>query len=471
MAIHAEERFLADVGRRGERGKGRGERGEKRKVAVIGSGPAGLSCAYHLALKGHSVTVFEALPVAGGMMRVGIPDYRLPKDVLDKEIKAIEGLGVEIRTNMKLGDNLKISDLEDYDAVFIAVGLQKSRKLNIPGEDADGVIPGLDFLKRVNLGEEVEIGQKVAIIGGGNTAIDAARTCLRLGAEPIILYRRTRAEMPAIESEVEEAISEGVKMDFLTSPTSVLVENGRVSGLECIRMRLGEPDESGRPRPIPIEGSEFKIKVDTVITAIGQEADLSFLGSEERMIEVERGRIFINEAGATTKPGFFAGGDVATPFGTVAEAIGSGKRAAIAIDKYLRGEELSGFPPLDRPVRAFPKEVDPTVVSFDDLNPAYFEEIERMKIPQIPSEERVRTFSEVNLGFSEEEAIVEAERCFSCGTCNLCDTCLIFCSDVAIARVDEKGYEVNYDYCKGCGVCAEECPRYAISTIEEKRVS
>ncbi len=480
IAIHALERFLADWAARNENWGSKGESlvtPHLPSVAVIGSGPAGLSCAYHLARLGYPVTVFEALPVAGGMMRVGIPEYRLPREVLDREIADIEALGVEIKTNMRVGSDIKFPDLlEKYQALFIAVGLQKSRKLNIPGEEAKGVIHGLDFLKKVSLDQEAQIGPKVAVIGGGNTAIDAARTALRLGSEVTILYRRSRAEMPAIAEEVEEALAEGISIRYLVAPTRILAEDGCVSRLECIEMRLGEPDESGRRRPIPVEGSEFTIEVDTVIPAIAQEADLSFL---QPSVEVERGRIVIDQAGLTTEGRVFAGGDVATPFGTVAHAIGSGKRAALAIDRYLKGEELSDFPPLGEAVYASPRDIDPTIVRFKDLNLAYFEEMRQSEQPQAPVEERVRGFREVNLGFEEEQARAEAERCFSCGNCNLCDTCLTFCPDVAIARLvpppypmplarlDGAGYRVNYDYCKGCGICAEECPRFAISMEEE----
>ncbi|MGA9350341.1 MAG: NAD(P)-binding protein [Anaerolineae bacterium] len=512
IAIHTLERFLADYAMSNEVTSQRVNESLVTRspslgtAAVIGSGPAGLSCAYHLARRGYPVTVFEALPVAGGMMRVGIPEYRLPREVLDREIADIEALGVEIKTGMRLGDNLRMSDLDDYDAIFIAVGLQKSDKLNIPGEDAKGVIPGLELLKRMNLGEEVRVGPstmlrtgpRVAVIGGGNTAMDAARSALRLGSEVTILYRRSRAEMPAVTEEIEEALAEGVEIRYLTAPVEVLTENGQVTGLKCVKMELGEPDESGRRRPVPIAGSEYTIEVDTVISALGQEADLSFLEAGGWRLEVEWGRIVIDEAGLTTGEGVFAGGDIATPFGTVAHAVGSGKRAALAIDKYFRGEELWGFPPMAEAVHAVPKDIDPAIVRFEDLNLAYFEEMERTEQLQKPVEERVSGFEEVNLGFSEEEAQAEAERCFSCGTCNLCDTCFIFCPDVAIARLvapppsfppklalskveglggmkggwplarlNGAGYEVNYDYCKGCGVCAEECPRYAISIEEE----
>ena len=529
IAIHVQERFLADWAA-SQRPTVQASRRHDAEVAVIGSGPAGLSCAYHLARLGYPVTVFEALPVAGGMLRTGIPEYRLPREVLDREIADIKALGVEIRTGMCLGDNLQISELGDYGAVFVAVGLQASRRLNIPGEDARGVIPGLEFLKEVNLsGAPIPgrdgshaadwracepallqnrdplnldgvalVGSRVAVIGGGNTAIDAARSALRLGSEVTILYRRTWAEMPAIAEEIQEALEEGVSIRYLTTPIELLTENGRVIGLKCVRMELGAPDESGRRRPIPIEGSEFTIEAGTVIPAIAQEVDTAFLQAVSRNLEAgdwnleaERGRIAIDETGLTTEEGVFAGGDVAIPFGTVAHAIGSGKRAALAIDQYLRGEKLSGFPPLDAVVHAVPKDIDPAIVRFEDLNLAYFEELGRPAQPQKPVEGRIRGFEEVNLGFGEEEAQAEAARCFSCGTCNLCDTCFVFCSDIAIARLSpapypaplarlngaapspvseatlKAGYEINYDYCKGCGVCAEECPRYAISSEEE----
>ncbi len=483
IAIHSMERFLADLPAPRTLPRLEVRDVPDARVAVIGSGPAGLSCAYQLARSGYKVTVFEALPAVGGMLRVGIPSYRLPRDVLDAEIEAIVSLGIEIRTGMRFGEDLGFEDLHDYHAIFLAVGQHRGLRLNVPGEDASGVAPGVEFLQRVNLGQETTVGPTVAVIGGGNTAMDAARSALRLGASDVaILYRRSRHEMPAIPEEVEETDQEGIRLEFLTAPVEVLAENGRVSGLRCVRMRLGAPDESGRRRPEVIPGSDYTVDVDMVIPALGQAAELSFLGDRA---QVERGRIAINEAGAISRSpsgadrwpqGVFAGGDAATGFGTVAHAIGSGKRAALAIDRYLRGQALEGFPPLTAHLRVAPRDVDPTVVRFEDINLAYFTEEPRTVQPQRPAAERVKGFGEVNLGYTEGDALKEAERCFSCGVCNQCDTCWLFCPDICIHRLDSgppslepgaQAYQVDYDYCKGCGVCAEECPREAIVMEEE----
>jgi 2-oxoacid:acceptor oxidoreductase delta subunit (pyruvate/2-ketoisovalerate family) len=466
IAIHVQERFLADWAH---------ERGLKvipsvspdpsaPSVAVVGSGPAGLSCAYQLARKGYPVTVFEAQDKPGGMVRL-IPECRLPHQVLDYEIAAIESLGVKIRTGIQLGRDLWLDDLKDYQAIFLAVGQSLSRNLGMSDEDAAGVLHGIELLRRLDQGNKPGLGSRVAVIGGGNTAIDAARSACRLGAEVSILYRRSRHEMPAIEEEIEEALEEGVQIEYLVAPVEVLVKGGQVSGLKCTKMELGEPDESGRRRPIPVPGSEYTIEVDTVVPALGQVADLSFLRKD---IKAERERIVIDDSGATTCLPIFAGGDVATGYGTVTHAVGSGKRAALAIDRLLRGETLEGFPPLDRNVHAVPRDVDPTVVGFEDLNLVYFEEEPRPRQAQAPAEERVKDFAEVNRGFDEEMAVAEAARCFSCGTCNQCDNCLIFCPDVAVLRDgDERPYVFDYDYCKGCGICVAECPRRAISFEEE----
>jgi len=465
IAIHVQERFLADWAYvKGLKAPPSVSSDPSApSVAVVGAGPAGLSCAYQLARKGYPVTVFEAQDKPGGMMRL-IPEYRLPREILNHEIAAIESLGVEIKTGVQLGRDLSLDDLKDYQAILLAVGQSMSRKLGVSGEEAAGVLHGIEFLHRLDQGEKPSLGSRVAVIGGGNTAMDAARSARRLGAEVSILYRRSRHEMPAIDEEIEETLEEGVKIEYLVTPVEALTENGKVSGLRCIKMKLGEPDESGRRRPIPVVGSEHTIEVDTVIPALGQVADLSFLA---KGIKTEREHIVVDDSGATTRLPIFAGGDVATGYGTVTHAVGSGKRAALAIDRLLRGETLEGFPPLDRNVRAVPRDMDPTVVAFEDLNLAYFEEEPRPGQAQTPAEKRVKVFTEVNRGFDEEGAVAEAARCFSCGTCNQCDNCFIFCPDLAVLRDGERPYIFNYDYCKGCGICFAECPRRAISFEEE----
>ena len=314
----------------------------REKIAIAGSGPAGLTAACELVRMGYQVTVFESLSEPGGMLRECMPDYRLPRKVLDAEIERIKRFGVEIRTGVTVGRGLTIEDLlqEGYKAVFIATGAHKSRKLRIEGTELRGVIHALDFLRKINLGEKVEIGERAGVIGGGNVAMDAARTALKLGAKDVsILYRRSREEMPANPWDVKEAESEGVKINFLTFPRKILGKDGRVTAIECLRMELGEPDETGRRRPIPIEGSEFTTELDTIILAVGETPDLSFLPKE---IEVsEKNTILVVPITMETNlPGIFAGGDVVSGPATVIEAIVAGKRAAFSIDRYLKGEDV-----------------------------------------------------------------------------------------------------------------------------------
>ena len=328
-----------------ERSKGRKRtkaRGSETKVAVIGSGPAGLTVAHQLAQKKWKVTIFEALPEAGGMLRRCIPEHRLPKQVLAKEIQFIKDLGVEIRTGVTVGKDLGFKDLwnEGYKAIFIGVGAHESQKIRVEGVDLEGVIHALDFLWKMNSGEKLEIGKNIAVIGGGNVAIDAARTALQKGAkETTIFYRRSRDEMPANPWEVKEAEDERVKIEFLVAPKRFLGKNGKVSSIEFVRMQLGEPDESGRRKPIPIEGSEFTREADMVILAIGEMPNLAFLPKE---IELnEDGTVWVDPITMETSlKGVFAGGDAATGPATVIEAIKAGKRAAESIENYL--ESLGG---------------------------------------------------------------------------------------------------------------------------------
>ncbi len=314
----------------------------KHKVAVIGSGPAGLTVAFELARDGYSVTIFEALPEAGGMLRKCIPEYRLPKSMLAKEIQFIRELGVEIKTGVKIGKDLGFKDLwkEGYHAIFIGVGTHKSKRLKIEGENFEGVVHALEFLWNANLGKITKIGEKVVVIGGGNVAVDAARTALELGAEEVtILYRRSREEMPANPWEVKDAENAGVKIEFLIAPKKIIGKNGKVSAVECIRMKLGEPDETGRRRPVPVEGSEFKKDVDMVILAVGEVPDVGFLPKETEI--KENGTVWVNPITMETSlKGVFAGGDVVSGPATVIEAIAAGKRAANSIKQYL--ESLGG---------------------------------------------------------------------------------------------------------------------------------
>ena len=368
-----------------------------KKVAVIGSGPAGLTAAYYLARLGHSITVFEALPEAGGMMRAGIPDYRLPKDILRAEIKEIEDIGVEIRTNSKVAS---IDGLfkDGYDAIFLGLGAHQGIKIGVEGENNSRVIECVEFLREVSLGNKVELGNRVGVIGGGNAAIDSARTALRLGAKEVaIVYRRTQAEMPANLEEVEEALAEGVQICFLAAPSRIISGDNRLE-LECIRMELGAMDASGRRRPEPIKGSEFTMNFDTIIAAIGQQAEVPY----QFGLPIGRGNVIEVDPDtlATNREGVFAGGDVVSGPASVIEAIAAGRQGAISIDKCLGGAGV-----IDE-VLVPPEEV------VTPLGEA--EEKRRVKMPDLPLEERIGGFSQVELGYSDEMAIEEAERCLRC---------------------------------------------------------
>jgi len=396
----------------------------EEKIAIVGSGPTGLTAAYELVKKGYPVTVFESSAEPGGMLRTGIPEYRLPKKLLEIEIKRLKDLGVNIQTRTTIGLDLTIDQLqqEGYKAILIAIGAQKSRKLGIEGENYEGALPALEFLKDVNLSKRVDLGDRVAVIGGGNVAVDSARTALRLESKDVrVLYRRSRKEMPAFPSDAKEAENEGVKFQYLVAPKKILGEKGKVTALECIRMELGEPDESGRRRPLPIKGSEFIVDADAVIIAIGETPDTSILPE----VEVTKGTTVKCEPMTleTALPGIFAGGDAVSGPATVVDAIAAGKRAAISIDKYLRGEEL--------------KVERREIKLVEEVSKEGIEKRARQIMPLLSMEKRVEGFHEVETGFTEEMALKEAERCLNCGGCSLCLECEKVCEPEAI-RHDQK---------------------------------
>ena len=405
------------------------------RVAIVGAGPAGLTCAHDLAAAGYPATVYEALPVAGGMLAVGIPEYRLPKRLLNFEVDVIRRMGVEIVTERRLGRDFTVQGLFDqgYRAVFLAMGAHRGVRLGIPGEDTPGVHQGLEFLRRVALAVPRPVGQRVAVIGGGNTAIDCARTALRVGARDVtILYRRSRGEMPALPEEIADAESEGVAIEFLTAPSEVLTRNGRVSGLRCLRMELGEPDASGRRRPIPIPGSSFELDFDSVLVAIGQQPDAEPLlrGAPTLARSRDTGVTVNAETLETSMPGVFAGGDLCLGPSTVIAAMGMGKRAAEAIGKYLRGEPLEQFtthmvPPGYRRGESFRPH---------SYAPLYKDIVRqpRAEMPKLDAAERRHDFREVERGFSHEDARREAGRCLNCGVCVECLECVEACEAKAI---------------------------------------
>lgn len=410
-----------------------------KTAAIVGSGPAGLSCAAFLARNGVRATVFEAEDRPGGMLQIGIPKYRLPRRILDRELEKIARLGVAFECNCKVGKDLSFDSLrQNYDAVFVATGAHSSR-VPPPLEDSkDLVMTGLEFLKATNLSTPPEIGKNVVVVGGGNTAMDTARTAVRLGAEPVVLYRRSREEMPASDEEVREAEEEGVNFVFLASPTA-LQRNSRGVEIEFQEMVLGPPDGSGRRRPVPVNGSFFALEADTVILAIGEDADLSLLSSHE------------------SDPGVFVGGDARTGSSTVPEAIAAGRQAAIRVLRYV-GLQASDAAASTKPAVHFDVET---------LNLDYFGVFPRIEPRHMDVESRISGFPEIIQTISSPEAVQEAHRCISCGVCNQCDTCWLYCPDGAITRVDG-GYSIDLNYCKGCGICVQECPRGVISLVQEE---
>jgi NADPH-dependent glutamate synthase beta subunit-like oxidoreductase len=444
VGINAVERFIGDEALRRGWTVSVTAPPSGRRVLVVGAGPSGLAAAYHLALRGHDVTIKEAGPMAGGMMRFGIPRYRLARDVLDAEVQRILDLGVTLELDAK------VTDLEalrgEYDAVFLAVGAQLGKRAYIPAGSAAHVLDAVDMLRDLEAGEKPLLGRRVAVYGGGNTAMDAARTAKRLGAsEAIVVYRRTKDRMPAHASEIAEAEDEGVLFTWLT--TIKQVDAGR---LVVERMEL---DASGFPQPT---GELDELDADSLILALGQDTDLSLLDRVPGLV-VEDGVVSVGPDLMTGCPGVFAGGDMVPFERSVTVAVGHGKRAARHIDAWLSGAVPEPGP-------------RPALATFDTLNTWYYSDAPRAHRPVLDRARRESTFDEVVLGHDESTALLEARRCLSCGNCFSCDNCYGVCPDNAVIKLGAPGekYLIDLDYCKGCGICAAECPSGAISMVPEE---
>ncbi len=448
LNINNIERYMGDYGIKNNLPLTAPTEKKAESVAVVGSGPAGLSCAYQLARRGYGVTIYESFEKAGGMLRYGIPSYRLPEDVLDAEIKKILDLGVQLKLKTKVGKDVSFDEIRKSNSVvFMGIGAHAGKKLGVPGENAPNVMTGAEFLHRVNEGEKVDIGRKVVVIGGGNSAIDAARVALRLGADVTLSYRRTRTEMPAIEHEIHSAEEEGVKFEYLTAPVEVVVKDGKAAGLKLQRMELGEPDASGRRRPVPVPGSEFVVEATFVCPSISQEPEFGGLES----LKNEKGWISTDAGGKTPADGVFAGGDVTNQLGLVTEAIGLGRKAAEAIDDFIQKKEKPAEAPL-------------TVIRYQNMYRDFFVKKERNATKYIPaSEVKASMTKEPMIALSDPEFKEEVSRCMSCGLCFDCDNCWMYCSDGAVekkAKDTPRGthYEFVLDKCQGCKKCAEACP-------------
>jgi len=446
VGIHSVERFLGDEAIRQGWQLDAGAEPSGKRVLVVGAGPSGLSAAYHLTRLGHAVTIHEAGPMVGGMMRFGIPRYRLPRDVMEAEVERILALGVELELNRKVTNIAESMRAGGFDAAFLAVGAHIGRRAYVPAGEAERIVDAVSLLEGLEQGEKPLLGRRVAIYGGGNTAMDAARTARRLGArDAVVVYRRTRERMPAHEFEVEEAEEEGVMMRWLQTVKSF--EDGR---LVLERMEL---DEDGFPQPT---GETEELEADSLVLALGQEADLSLI-EDVPGIEVEHGVVQVGSNMMTGHEGVFAGGDMVPAERTVTVGVGHGKKAARHIDAWLRGGAY------EHPPR-------PELATFETLNTWYYSDAPRAEQSQLEAARRTSGFEEVVAGLDEDNALFEARRCLSCGNCFSCDNCYGVCPDNAVIKLGAPGerYEIDLDYCKGCGICVEECPCGAIEMVPEE---
>jgi NADPH-dependent glutamate synthase beta subunit-like oxidoreductase/ferredoxin len=449
LAINAMERFLGDWAIRENLPLERLDSQTPREwIGVIGAGPSGLSFAYQMARRGYRVTVYEARSEAGGMLRFGVPDYRLPPDVLESEIRRILDLGVELKLDNKVGRDLSLEELrERHAALYLGLGAQQGRRLGIPGEEGASVWTGTDFLLRVNCGEPVDLGDRVVVIGGGNTAIDAARSARRTGAEVAILYRRSRAEMPASKEEIEEALEEGIELQFLVAPLAVeRAGDGALEGLLACRMELGEPDASGRRRPLEVPGSEFRVAADSVIAAVAQAPVLDGFETLDH-----EGDWLVTDRQGVVGDKLLAGGDALAP-GIAGNAIVQGRHAAEKLHARLSAGR-NAEPALDQR-----RSIGPERIRFEQ-KPGSAATVK----PKLDGAERVaRGTEEIASAISEEDFLREVERCYSCGSCMGCEQCAMYCTAGCFTRLEEPRpgfyYTLKLDACEECGKCIEVCP-------------